>query len=94
VQFRHVREVWSFEMAKPTEEQAKVRTTFPAMAKYVKGYGYVEIGDQESSGFVVRAIGDGGLDIEGDAPVTFAEAMAVLEAGLSKWFEEQGIEIE
>jgi hypothetical protein len=66
----------------------------PAIAKYVRGYGYVEIGNQESFGFVVRALGYGGLDFEDDTPETFAEAMAVLEAGLSKWFEEQGIELD
>ena len=59
----------------------------------MRGYGYVEIGDQEGFGFVVRAIGYGGLDFEDDTPETLTEAMAVLEAGLNRWFEEQGIEI-
>ena len=40
------------------------------------------------------ALGYGGLDFEDDTPETLAEAMAVLEAGLSKWFEEQGIELD
>ena len=47
---------------------------FPAIARYVRGYGYIEIGDQESFGFVVRAIGYGGLDFEDDTPETLAEA--------------------
>jgi hypothetical protein len=81
-------------MTKPTKEQMKVESIFPAIAKYVRGYGYVEIGNQESFGFVVRALGYGGLDFEDDTPETLAEAMAVLEAGLSKWFEEQGIELD
>jgi len=80
-------------MIKPTKEQMKVESIFPAIAKYVRGYGYFEIGDQESFGFVVRALGYGGLDFEDDTPETLAEAMMVLEAGLSKWFEEQGIEL-
>ncbi len=80
-------------MTKPTKEQRKVESIFPAIAKYVRGYGYVEIGDQESFGFVVRALGYGGLDFEDDTPETLAEAMVVLEAGLSKWFKEQGIEL-
>ena len=66
----------------------------PAIAKYVRGYGYVEIGNQESFGFVVRALGYGGLDFEDDTPETLAKAMAVLEVGLSQWFEEQGIELD
>jgi len=42
---------------------------------------------------VVRAIGCRGLDFEDGKADTLAEAMAVLEAGLSKWFKEQGIDI-
>jgi hypothetical protein len=37
-------------MVKPTSTQVKVETMFPATARYVRGYGYVEIGDQESFG--------------------------------------------
>jgi hypothetical protein len=80
-------------MVNPTAEQATVEAMFPAIARYVNGYGYIEIGDQESFGFVVRAIGYGGLDFEDDRPDTLAEAMVVLEAGLARWFEEQGQEM-
>jgi hypothetical protein len=79
-------------MVKPSDEQAKVETVFPSVARYVRGHGYIEIGDQEGFGFVVRAIGYGGLDFEDDRPDTLAEALAVLEAGLTRWFEEQGVE--
>jgi len=79
-------------MGEPSGEQAKVETMFPAVARYVRGYGYIEIGDQEGFGFVVKAIGYGGLDFEDDSPDTLAEAMAVLEAGLARWFEEQGVQ--
>ena len=77
---------------KATAEQVKVETMFPAVAKYVRGYGYIEIGDPESFGFVVRAIGYGGLDFEDDKPGTLAEAMAALEHGLSRWFKDEGLE--
>jgi hypothetical protein len=91
---RRLREEQKTGMVKPSPEQAKVEVMFPAVARYVRGYGYVEIGDQESFGFVVRAIGYGGLDFEDDKPDTLAEAMAVLEAGLVRWFrEEQDVEI-
>jgi len=43
---------------------------------------------------VVAALGYSGLDFEEDKAVTFAKAMAVLETGLSKWFEEQGVELD
>ncbi len=39
----------------------------------------------------MRAIGYGGLDCEDDTPDTLARAMAVLKAGLARWFGEQGI---
>jgi hypothetical protein len=91
---QQMRQVQRAGMTKPTKEQAKVESIFPAIARYVSGYGCVEIGDQESFGFVVRALGYGGLDFEDDKADTLAEAMAVLEAGLSKWFEEQGINTE
>ena len=77
---------------KATIEQAKVEKSFPSIARYVRGYGYVEIGDQESFGFVVRAIGYGGMDFQDDTPETLSEAMAVLEAGLIRWFDEQDSE--
>jgi hypothetical protein len=78
---------------RPSPEQEKVGALFPSTDTYVRGYGYVEIGDQEGVGFVVRAVGYGGLDFEDDTPETLAEAMAVLEAGLAHWFREvQGME--
>lgn len=89
---RRLRDEKKAGMVKPTSAQSKVEATFPAIARYVGGYGYIEIGDQESLGFVVRAIGYGGLDFEDDRPDTLAEAMVVLEAGLARWFEEQGVE--
>jgi hypothetical protein len=93
----HLRRLWEekrVRMVEPSAEQTKVESMFPAIARYVRGYGFVEIGDQESFGFVVRALGYGGLDFEDDTPETLAEAMAVLEAGLARWFEQQGVDID
>jgi hypothetical protein len=91
---RHLRDEQRARMVKPSVDQTKVESMFPAIAEYVRGSGYVEIGDQEGFGFVVRAIGYGGLDFEDDGPETLAEALATLEAGLIRWFKEQGTEIE
>jgi hypothetical protein len=33
----------------------------PAIARWVRGYGHIEIGDQEMFGFVARALDYGGL---------------------------------
>jgi hypothetical protein len=36
----------------------------------------------------------GGLAFEDNRPDTLAEAMAALEKGLRKWFDEQGIDLD
>jgi hypothetical protein len=81
-------------MVTPTAEQQAVERLFPAIARWVRGYGHIEIGDQEMFGFVARALYYGNLAIEDDKPDTLAEAMASLEKGLMAYFEQEGIEIE
>jgi hypothetical protein len=73
---------------------SRIAEEFPATAKYVRGYGHVEIGDQEGFGFVVRALDYGGLVFEDNQAETLAEALAALEKGLRKWFKEEGIHLE
>jgi hypothetical protein len=90
---RQMQETRSVGKIKPSADQTSVETAFPAIARWVKGYGYIEIGDQESFGFVVRALADGGLVFEDDKPNTLAEAMSALEEGLVRWFKEEGIEL-
>jgi hypothetical protein len=48
-------------VVQPTAEQQGVEQLFPAVARWVRGYGHVEVGDQETFGFVARALGYGGL---------------------------------
>jgi hypothetical protein len=90
---RKVREARRARMVKPTADQQGVEELFPAIARYVQGYGHVEIGDQETFGFVARALGYGGLAFEDDRPGTLAEAMAALERGLAEYFERERIEL-
>ena len=90
---RQMQEAHRATMDRPTKEQAQVEELFPAIAKWVRD-GHIEIGDQEGFGFVVRAVDYGGVVFEDDRPNTLAEAMAALEKGLRKWFDEQGIELE
>jgi hypothetical protein len=45
-----------------------VAEQFPAVAKWVQGYGHIEIGDQEGFGFVARALDYGGLVFGDDKP--------------------------
>jgi hypothetical protein len=89
---RRMREAHRGGMVKPSAEQQGVEKLFPAITQWVRGYGHVEIGDQEMYGFVVRALDYGGLVFEDDKPDTLAEAMAALEKGLTKWFKEEGID--
>jgi hypothetical protein len=91
---RQMRDAHRVGMVKPTAEQQSVEKLFPAIAQWVRGYGHIEIGDQEMFGFVVRALDYGGLVFEDNRPDTLAEAMAALEKGLKKWFKEEAIELE
>jgi hypothetical protein len=91
---RQQREAHRRGMVKPTAEQQSVEQMFPAIAQWVRGYGHIEIGEQEMFGFVARALDYGNLAFEDDKPDTLAEALASLERGLAKWFEEQGVEVE
>ena len=91
---RQMRDAHRVGMVKPTAEQQSVEQMFPAIAQWVRGYGHIEIGDQEMFGFIARALDYGGLAFEDDRPDTLAEAMATLEKGLRKWFDEQGIELD
>jgi len=79
---------------RPSEQQDTVEKAFPAIAKWVQGYGHIEIGDQDGLGFVVGAFDDSGLVLEDDTAETLAEALAALEKGLEDWFGKQGIEFE
>jgi hypothetical protein len=91
---RQQRDAQRVGMVRPTAEQQTVEQMFPAIARWVRGYGHIEIGDREMFGFVARALDYGGMAFEDDRPDTLAEAMTVLEEGLRKWFEEEGIELE
>jgi hypothetical protein len=88
------REAHRVGMVKPTAEQQGVEQLFPAIAHWVRGYGHIEIGDQEMFGFVARALDYGGLAFEDDRPDMLAEGLAALEQGIRRWYEEQGIELE
>lgn len=90
--FQQVQKSRSRGKIKPTTEQQSVDKLFPAIAQWVQD-GHIEIGDQEGSGFVVRALDYGGLVFEDAKARTLAEAMATLEQGLRKWFGEQEIEL-
>ena len=89
---RKMQEARRATMVRPTKEQQTVEELFPTIAKWVQGYGHIEIGDQEMFGFVARALDYGGMAFEDDRPETLAEAMAVLEQGLAEYIKRERIE--
>jgi hypothetical protein len=88
---RQMRDERRVGMARPSIERAKVGAMFPAIARWVEEYGWIEVGVQELFGFVARALHEGGTQVEDERPDTLAEALTALEAGLARWFEEQGV---
>ena len=91
---RQIQEARRVGMIQPTPEQAKIDTLFPAIARWVGEYGWIEIGVQELFGFVARALHEGGTQVEDTRPDSLAEALAALEVGLVEWFEEEGVDLE
>ena len=87
-----LRKIRRSELVKPNKKQAAVETLFPAIAEWVRGWGHIEIGDQENFGFIVRAIGYGGEILEEDKAETFAEALTALEHILSEHLERERAE--
>jgi hypothetical protein len=90
---RQLQEARRAGLISPSAEQVKVEELFPAIAGWVKRYGWIEIGEQELFGFVARALDEGGIQVEDDRPGTLAEALAALEVGLARWFEREGVEV-
>lgn len=90
---REMRKSQSKQIIMVSSSQRKLADQFPAISKWVQGYGHIEIGDQEGFGFVVRAIDYGGEVFQDNKPNTLAEAMAALEKGLEAYFEDEGIEV-
>jgi hypothetical protein len=91
---RELQRTSSTRRTKPTADQAEVVEKFPAIAKWVQDYGWIEIGQQELFGFVARALHEGGTQVEINEFMNLAEAMAELEEGLVQWFKDEGVELE
>ena len=78
---------------RPTEEATSgdIENSYPAVAQWVQGCGWIEIGDQEGLGFSVRALDLGGVVFEDANCRSLTEAMASLEFGLAAAMKELGI---
>ena len=91
---RHLRKARPGPVIVVSPGRGHVAEQFPAVARWVEGYGRIEVGQHEGAGFVVRALDSGGLVFEDNQAGTLAEALAALEKGLARWFEGQGTEVE
>jgi hypothetical protein len=62
----------------------EINRSFPNIADWIQGSGWIEIGNREWQGFVVRALGEGGEVIEIEQSKSLGEAMVALEAEIPK----------
>ena len=78
---------------RPTEEATSddIENSYPAVAQWVQGCGWIGTGDQEGLGFTVRALDCGGVVFEDTECRSLTEAMASLESGLAVAMKELGI---
>lgn len=88
----HAKATLSFGPPKVTQDTILAHM-FPTIGKWVRCGGWIEIGEQEGTGFMVRALDEGGLVFEDAKPRTLDEAMAALETGIAKWTAEIGVDL-
>jgi len=72
---------------RPTKKSG-IEGQYPNVAKWVEGYGWIEIGEMDWQGFQARALDAGGLICENTDCDTLASAMKALEEELGAWFKE------
>jgi hypothetical protein len=62
---------------------------YPNTTRWIKEYGWIEIGRNDYSNSFIRVLDKGGLVWEGDGSYeTMNDAMKALESGITKWLKE------
>jgi len=61
-----------------------INRSFPNIADWIQGPAWIEIGNQEWQGFVVRALREGGEVIEVEQCKSLGEALVALEEEIPK----------
>jgi len=75
----------SLDLAPSPDEQ-----TYPNIARWVKGYGWIEIGSDGMRASWVRVLDEGGMIWEGGDPSQSLDAtLRELDLALAEWFREQ-----
>jgi len=62
----------------------EINRSFPNLADWIQGSGWIEIGNQDWQGFVVRALTEGGEVIEVERCKSLGEALIALAAEIPK----------
>ncbi len=60
----------------------EINRSFPNIVDWIQGSGWIEIGNQEWQGFIVRALAEGGEVIEVEQCLSLGEALVALEAAI------------
>jgi hypothetical protein len=67
-----------------------IDATYPTIARWVREYGWIEIGQDEMSRSFIRALDADGMVWEGqEHDATLGDALQDVEAGLAAWMREQ-----
>jgi hypothetical protein len=67
-----------------------VEQAYPRVARWVQGYGWIELGHDDMGRSFVRALDDGGLVWEGAASYAcIDDALQALDAALATWLRDQ-----
>ncbi|MBP8252043.1 MAG: hypothetical protein KAX40_06730 [Herpetosiphon sp.] len=65
--------------------------SYPTIARWIAEQGWIELGSDEMSDSLIRALDPGGMVWESDADITSLDhALAELEQALIDWFDENG----
>ena len=70
---------------------ASFAESYPTITRWVEEQGYIEIGADEYSSSLVRALDPGGMVWESDSAIdSIDEALKELEKELKSWFKKNG----
>lgn len=70
---------------KGTSEKMTFKEIYPAIAEYVSGWGWIEVGQDEMNRSFIRALDEGGLVWEAPSRIRSADkAFEALESALQK----------
>ena len=70
---------------------ASFSQTYPIIARWVEEQGWIEIGADEYSTSMIRALDSGGLVWESDSGIdAIDDALKAMEEALNDWFEQNG----